>query len=116
MPRPRKLLLVPCPTHGADPCPNNNGCPERRKLAGLPPLKGTTGAERNRRAGPMRDFERGLALVENSIGGLTSEQRAAVVPRIRLIAETISGPAASETQVSSETGGAHLYTPEVAPT
>ena len=64
--RPRKLLLVPCPTHGADPCPNNNGCPERRTLAGLPPAaSGTTGAERNRREGPMRDLRKGCAAAED---------------------------------------------------
>lgn len=70
MPRPRTLLAVPCPTHGADPCPTTAGCSERRALAGLPPSKpskarGTTGAERNRREVPLRDLRRGCAAAED---------------------------------------------------
>ena len=68
MPRPRTLLLVSCPTHGAGPCTRPSGCPERRALAGLPPLppsSGTTGAERARRAAPLRAIRAALKAADD---------------------------------------------------
>jgi len=66
MPHSRPLLSVPCDTHGLDACPSDKGCANRRARAGLPPAaSGTTGAERNRRAGPMRDLRRGCAAAED---------------------------------------------------
>ena len=93
MPRPRTLLAVSCPKHGAGPCPRPSGCPERRALAGLPPLppsSGTTGAERARRAGPVRDLERGLSLVEGAVDDLSPEQCASAVPRVRAVGRELT--------------------------
>lgn len=51
MPRPRRLLNVPCDTHGEGPCPSPKGCANRRARAGLPPAQsGPTGGERRKRA------------------------------------------------------------------
>lgn len=85
MPRPRKLLAVPCPTHGAGRCPNNNGCPERRTLAGLPPLRGTTGAERGRRARALRLLGAACKAVENIPPGDLSESLALLTAAVAVV-------------------------------
>ena len=61
--RPRRLLAVPCDTHGAAPCPSPKGCANRRERAGLPPAQsGTSQAERRRRREPERAAARVLEL------------------------------------------------------
>lgn len=54
MPRPRLLLLVPCDTHGGNPCPSPGGCKNRRLRAGLlPRASGTPGNKRRRIDNPL---------------------------------------------------------------